>query len=688
MSKKFNPPPNWPPAPAGWTPPEGWRPDPSWGPAPVGWNFWVDDVDVDATLLPSASSPSDTAEPSAGDDSFGEPRKPAHRDPEAGNGSPSRSMARGAGKEDRLFSEAASTGSAASYETSSGLPRRSSRRRAEAGRGPAASPGFGAQQPRDSVWNAGGDGADRGVEGERQRPRFASAGSAPSAGGFAPAASVPGDGTGRQTPFAQESPFTRDPSFTQNSSFSSESPFTQETSYRRQASVDGGQPFAAGPAGRANVHSGQSAFSTPSAYSAPSSGFPGKEQPPASPFAPQAGSGSPGNNPPSAPSSPSSQSSYQPTERYDFGAHPGFPRYGDPGSQAPSPQSSPNQSLPEQAGFGQPSPGSQLQDNQAFGQAMPSQAMPGSGFDFSSGQGFDQPTYGAASDFGTGQPFGLDEPPRKSFFTSGAGMATIGVLAVIAIVAAIFIPKALNGDDPHNDGKETPTATSTTSWSSPSTTPSTPKSTVTPAKPTRPPLSGNFSEYKGNNEQMIDIQKPVAGKPALVYYEADTNQSRNLFTVKTLDSNGNESGSNFGGLAAKEKLSGTHPIDLFDDAKETAKFNVSASGAWTIRIYPIDSIPTVSKGTTIAGNSAEAFIYRGPQTQAKIKYVSTVPYGKSNEKKILGKIWPIDKSNVQGKTFIEDSKTSVEQEFTIPATSQESLVIVRAIGGNWSLEIP
>lgn len=38
---RFNPPPNWPPAPAGWTPPPGWEPDPAWGPAPHGWPLWV-----------------------------------------------------------------------------------------------------------------------------------------------------------------------------------------------------------------------------------------------------------------------------------------------------------------------------------------------------------------------------------------------------------------------------------------------------------------------------------------------------------------------------------------------------------------------------------------------------------------------------------------------------------------------
>lgn len=40
---RFNPPPGWPPAPAGWVAPPGWRPDPSWPEPPAGWQLWVED---------------------------------------------------------------------------------------------------------------------------------------------------------------------------------------------------------------------------------------------------------------------------------------------------------------------------------------------------------------------------------------------------------------------------------------------------------------------------------------------------------------------------------------------------------------------------------------------------------------------------------------------------------------------
>ncbi|GFG71744.1 hypothetical protein [Mycolicibacter senuensis] len=40
---RFNPPPNWPPAPPGWAPDANWAPDPSWPPPPPGWPLWLDD---------------------------------------------------------------------------------------------------------------------------------------------------------------------------------------------------------------------------------------------------------------------------------------------------------------------------------------------------------------------------------------------------------------------------------------------------------------------------------------------------------------------------------------------------------------------------------------------------------------------------------------------------------------------
>ncbi|WP_026256759.1 excalibur calcium-binding domain-containing protein [Actinopolymorpha alba] len=51
MPARFNPPPNWPEPPAGWTPPSNWEPDPSWGPPPYGWTLWIDDAPSKAPIV-------------------------------------------------------------------------------------------------------------------------------------------------------------------------------------------------------------------------------------------------------------------------------------------------------------------------------------------------------------------------------------------------------------------------------------------------------------------------------------------------------------------------------------------------------------------------------------------------------------------------------------------------------------
>jgi hypothetical protein len=57
---RFNPPPGWPPSPAGFVPPPGWQPDPRWPDPPPGWQFWLADGDP-----PSAAARSEVAGPYA-----------------------------------------------------------------------------------------------------------------------------------------------------------------------------------------------------------------------------------------------------------------------------------------------------------------------------------------------------------------------------------------------------------------------------------------------------------------------------------------------------------------------------------------------------------------------------------------------------------------------------------------------
>ena len=223
MSKRFNPPPNWPPAPDGWTPPAGWRPDPAWGPAPAGWNFWVEDIDVDATLLPSASSPSDSSDSPYAPDSSQAPDDT--RFPDDSNSSVNSPAAGGslsAGDSDE-----SDRSSNSADETISRLPRRSSRRRNGSGAHAAPPESLSSQQTRDRSDQANaapGPAFRAGAAPESSRPRFA------------PASSAPAGSAGGGQPF-----------------------------------VPGGRNVPAGGQGPSESGSAPSAFSTPSAYSASTS---------------------------------------------------------------------------------------------------------------------------------------------------------------------------------------------------------------------------------------------------------------------------------------------------------------------------------------------------------------------------------------------------------------------------------
>ena len=56
MALVFNPPPNWPKPPAGWSPTPTWRPDPAWGPVPEGWQLWIEEPEPEMSRRPRRRS--------------------------------------------------------------------------------------------------------------------------------------------------------------------------------------------------------------------------------------------------------------------------------------------------------------------------------------------------------------------------------------------------------------------------------------------------------------------------------------------------------------------------------------------------------------------------------------------------------------------------------------------------------
>lgn len=79
MTARYNPPPNWPVPPEGWSPRPEWAPDPAWGPAPEGWEFWVDDGAPTAYGQPT---PYGQAAPYGGS-GVGEPQRSGRANPDA-----------------------------------------------------------------------------------------------------------------------------------------------------------------------------------------------------------------------------------------------------------------------------------------------------------------------------------------------------------------------------------------------------------------------------------------------------------------------------------------------------------------------------------------------------------------------------------------------------------------------------
>ena len=62
-TRRFNPPPGWPPVPAGWVPPASWSPPVDWPPVPEGWVLWLQaeaSPKVEDALPPAAHEPAPT----------------------------------------------------------------------------------------------------------------------------------------------------------------------------------------------------------------------------------------------------------------------------------------------------------------------------------------------------------------------------------------------------------------------------------------------------------------------------------------------------------------------------------------------------------------------------------------------------------------------------------------------------
>ncbi|WP_077241497.1 DUF4041 domain-containing protein [Amycolatopsis azurea] len=61
MGYRFNPPPNWPAVPTGWTPPPGWQPPADWPAPPKFWQLWTHDPEPQPQMAPFQAGPGSAA---------------------------------------------------------------------------------------------------------------------------------------------------------------------------------------------------------------------------------------------------------------------------------------------------------------------------------------------------------------------------------------------------------------------------------------------------------------------------------------------------------------------------------------------------------------------------------------------------------------------------------------------------
>jgi len=60
---RFNPPPDWPQMPAGWSPPPGWEPPPSYPQPPYGWPLWIAEDEFVISPYRAAASQAEPTQP-------------------------------------------------------------------------------------------------------------------------------------------------------------------------------------------------------------------------------------------------------------------------------------------------------------------------------------------------------------------------------------------------------------------------------------------------------------------------------------------------------------------------------------------------------------------------------------------------------------------------------------------------
>lgn len=96
-----------------------------------------------------------------------------------------------------------------------------------------------------------------------------------------------------------------------------------------------------------------------------------------------------------------------------------------------------------------------------------------------------------------------------------------------------------------------------------------------------------YTEYSGNGDDVVALEKPDDDMPALLSVEG--NSEEHHFAITGYDEQGEETDLL---VNTTEEYSGIVPVDLDRDTP-TTELDIDANGSWTVEVYPMSSAPQV-----------------------------------------------------------------------------------------------
>lgn len=126
------------------------------------------------------------------------------------------------------------------------------------------------------------------------------------------------------------------------------------------------------------------------------------------------------------------------------------------------------------------------------------------------------------------------------------------------------------------------------------------------------PLNAQHATYSGTGDDVVQIDKPEDDRPALLVIQG--NRQGRHFAVVGHTQNRQRTGAL---VNTTEPYSGIVPVDLPPN-QNTALLEVSATGAWDIKVYPIGAARKVDVPSSFNGDGDQVLWLEGDATTARI----------------------------------------------------------------------